>query len=979
LSQSGAELHVGRFNDWPDGKPSICTHSEDLLNKYKKVLAGYVTGEFRADNYYCVNFKLPVAGWEFDAGHQESRGNAVAVGNDFQRTDSVLGWVDVRPSAGINKKLALDISLDVTIRYDLCSEAGGCDTYTEMSTSPPALSVLYFDILPGSIKELWTWADLVNDDPDGDDIPGYISQVTKQPTGPDANLCPNLPGVKTWEKWDSDGDGLSDYFEKTHAGFDPCDKDSDNDGMNDGRELLIGTFPNDSDTDNDGLNDHEEDPYSNGTNMVFPWLIPLSQQYPGRPNPIAFPNPRHANFDADHRNDKEEKAKLSSPTSFNAIPVGAPLPLSLGQSFKLDGSQTIIIQSAPWANAEAVSLKATLVLTLPVAFSNVIRSAKLHPPAPFAELNTGTPLASGNSTVYRWALPPLSQGRFLQASLTGKPAVLGQRGLISAALEYDEGAVHQRATAQTPLLVNEGGPIVTLTNVIGAVALNGLAAQELGAADDAGRRANAPSVPQADGMVSILGLAEDPDRISQVFVCVKTSGACAGADWKPASQAGMAGGNTWVYHFDPPADNVYHVRAYAVDSYGKAGAVAGPLDIGVDQAAPASVQLDLGDTAFLSTTTTAGQPLSILLTGRLQDAPGALYVSGAGSVGLLHGQEAKSAAVTHSGQPSSAFSLRWSPPVRGRGMSVRSATGDYQLIVGGSDLAGNAAAAYDTVRVVVDDTPPVIYAQPPQTSGLVVALSGLADDTALVADRASTQPFAAAGTTAQAETRFTVSGANGKAVVVGDVSGDEIADVVLLVPATTAIPPAAFRAGLFFGKPGGLPANLDLNNADVLLQGETPIGSTTFGPAAAGVGDVNGDGVGDLLLGDPAADSAKGRAYLVFGRRSGWTTPLNLANASWKLNVANTTAFGGSVAGAGDVNGDGLADLLVGAAQISVAGVVQNGRAWLYLGREQTVPPAQSVLSPPGAAIAAPPNLAGLGDTNGDGLSDFLVAFQNTP
>src|SRR6185436_154804 len=110
------------------------------------------------------------------------------------------------------------------------------------------------------------------------------------------------------------------------------------------------------------------------------------------------------------------------------------------------------------------------------------------------------------------------------------------------------------------------------------------------------------------------------------------------------------------------------------------------------------------------------------------------------------------------------------------------------------------------------------------------------------------------------------------------------------------------------------------------------------GESVAGAGDVNGDGLADLIVGahqgDPAIGSEAGRSYVVFGRSAG-TVDLSAVAAGTGGFVING-AFPGdksgvSVAGAGDVNGDGLADLVVGAS--SYYGNDAAGRSYVVFGR----------------------------------------------
>ena len=83
------------------------------------------------------------------------------------------------------------------------------------------------------------------------------------------------------------------------------------------------------------------------------------------------------------------------------------------------------------------------------------------------------------------------------------------------------------------------------------------------------------------------------------------------------------------------------------------------------------------------------------------------------------------------------------------------------------------------------------------------------------------------------------------------------------------------------------------------------------GTSVAGTGDVNGDGIDDLIIGAYGADP-DGESYVVFGTDTGFGASLDLS-ALDGLNGFRLDGSGGPVAGAGDVNGDGFDDLIVGA------------------------------------------------------------------
>jgi hypothetical protein len=202
----------------------------------------------------------------------------------------------------------------------------------------------------------------------------------------------------------------------------------------------------------------------------------------------------------------------------------------------------------------------------------------------------------------------------------------------------------------------------------------------------------------------------------------------------------------------------------------------------------------------------------------------------------------------------------------------------------------------------------------------------------------------------------------------GDVNGDGYSDFIVGVPLwNTATLADAGKVMVYHGG-----SNLPFLPT-YELSSPTPAVGQQFGRALAPAGDVNGDGYDDVIVGThfhaEGGFSNRGAAWVFHGGPSG----LAAAPARTWIGAAEDGRFGEIVSPAGDVDGDGFADLLVGAPGASV-GMVRNGAAHLYLGS------ASGAAASPDTTIAGTEpeescgmGLANAGDTNGDGYADVLV------
>ena len=215
---------------------------------------------------------------------------------------------------------------------------------------------------------------------------------------------------------------------------------------------------------------------------------------------------------------------------------------------------------------------------------------------------------------------------------------------------------------------------------------------------------------------------------------------------------------------------------------------------------------------------------------------------------------------------------------------------------------------------------------------------------------------------------------------VGDVDGDGLPDVLVGAPEGARL---SARTGMAYLVPGadlaGSSGALDLSTAAMRFFGEAA--SDGAARSLDGAGDLDGDGLMDLTVGAPAADSDgndAGTVYLLlaFGLSTGSDTYLVDAETRW-TGEALSDAAGTGLAGVGDVDGDGLAEVFVGApGNDDAAGAA--GKAYLLLGGDRTdglFSLADASLAWTGTAVGdnAGRSVAGAGDVDGDGLDDLLV------
>ncbi|MFI3154854.1 MAG: DUF4347 domain-containing protein [Methylococcaceae bacterium] len=227
----------------------------------------------------------------------------------------------------------------------------------------------------------------------------------------------------------------------------------------------------------------------------------------------------------------------------------------------------------------------------------------------------------------------------------------------------------------------------------------------------------------------------------------------------------------------------------------------------------------------------------------------------------------------------------------------------------------------------------------------------------------------------------------------GDVNGDGLPDFI--VGAFGSSPASGLGAGtsyVVFAKADTAVVNLSsiaAGTGGFVINGQAADDSS--GISVASAGDVNGDGLADVIVGafqsDPTAGTDAGRSYVVFGKAGTTAVDLSSVVAGSGGFVINGQAAGDrsgySVASAGDVNGDGLADVIVGAYQSDpLSGTADAGRSYVVFGKAGTAAvDLSSVAAGTGGFVingktandGSGISVASAGDFNGDGLADFLI------
>ncbi|WP_353930743.1 DUF4114 domain-containing protein [Okeanomitos corallinicola TIOX110] len=232
----------------------------------------------------------------------------------------------------------------------------------------------------------------------------------------------------------------------------------------------------------------------------------------------------------------------------------------------------------------------------------------------------------------------------------------------------------------------------------------------------------------------------------------------------------------------------------------------------------------------------------------------------------------------------------------------------------------------------------------------------------------------------------------------GDINNDGFDDLVIGAPnAYTTNNGKPGQTYIVFGS-SNFNANFNLNNLDgsngFVINGNRI--EDYSGLSVSSAGDINNDGIDDLIIGAPQATpngTNSGQAYIIYGKEGSFSPSLDIDNLNindgFIINGVGDSKFGFSVSSAGDINNDGIDDLIIGAHDDDANGVINSGITYVIFGKNgnfnTNLDLTQIALDGNNGFIINGINefdnsgfsVSGIGDVSGDGIDDLLISANN--